>query len=380
MATERFDEAKRNKADEFYTQLKDVELELRNYKKYFENKTIFCNCDDPYESNFFKYFAMNFEHFKLKKLIAIGYDPSPVAGEEINIFNYLDDLNYESAAFKIEITETPDFNLDGAVDLDDIKYLLKNSKNVLTKLIGDGDFRSKESIEALKESDIVVTNPPFSLFREYVAQLEEYDKDFIIIGNTNALTYKDIFRMFKEDKIRTGYTNFNIGMYFMVPDYYEKYTKMVDGIKYVRVSTSCWFTSLPVKKHQEILTLYKKYDENKFPKYVNYDAINVNKWRDIPYDYEGEMGVPITFLDKYNPEQFEIIALGITGSIDFKNEKKMEILKKGKSTGKYTINAKGTLYKKYDAKTDKKSPAFKDVETGELYQSIYARIIIKKRG
>ncbi len=379
MATESFDGAKKNKADEFYTQLKDIENELKHYKKYFKGKTIFCNCDDPYESNFFKYFALNFNHLGLKKLIAIGYDSSPFAGAELDLFNYMEIANYKSKAFKIEITETPDLNKDGAVDLNDIIELLKQGKNVLTRLKGDGDFRSEESIASLKEADIVITNPPFSLFREYVAQLEEYDKNFIIIGNTNALTYKEIFRMFKEDKIRTGYTNFNVGMYFLVPDYYEKYTLMEDGQKYVRVSTSCWFTSLPVEKHNEELVLYRKYDSNKYPEYVNYDAINIDTYKDIPYDFAGNMGVPITFLDKYNPNQFEIIALGIVGSIDFTNERRMEILKKGEPTGKYTVNAKGTLYRKHNPGKDKKHPAFKDCETGELYQSIYARVIIKKR-
>ena len=177
---------------------------------------------------------MNFNHFELKKLIAIGYNLSPIAGKEINVFNIMDDTSGKSNAFKIEITETPDFNLDGAVELNDIKLLLEDNKNVLTKLKENGDFRSKESIDLLKEADIVVTNPPFSLFRGFVEQLEEYKKDFIIIGNTNALSYKEIFRMFKENKIRTGYTNFNKGMFFMVPEHYKKYTKKVNNIKYVR--------------------------------------------------------------------------------------------------------------------------------------------------
>jgi hypothetical protein len=180
----------------------------------------------------------------------------------------------------------------------------------MTLLKEDGDFRSQECIELLKESDIVITNPPFSLFRDFIKQLNEYDKDYIIIGNTNALTYKEVFKLFKEDKIRTGYTNFNVGMYFEVPDEAEKYHKIVDGKKMVRVSTSCWFTSLPVAKHNEVLTLYKKYNSAEYPKYDNYDAINVNKYKDIPYDYDGCIGVPITFLDKFNPEQFELIGQG----------------------------------------------------------------------
>lgn len=379
MATKNFDNAKKNKADEFYTQLSDIETELKHYKKYFYNKVIFCNCDDPYESNFFKYFAMNFNHLGLKKLIATCYDSSPFAGTQINLFNY--HLFNENAkrAYKIEITKIPDANNDGAIDLSDVETLIKCDKNVITVLKGNGDFRSDECVNLLKEADIVVTNPPFSLFREYVDQLIEYNKDFIIIGNTNALTYKEIFKLFKENKIRTGYTNFNVGMFFVVPDNYEKFTEIKNGVKYARVSTSCWFTNLPVKKHNEELTLYKTYNSQEYPNYINYDAINIDTYKDIPYDYDGYMGVPITFLDKYNPEQFKIIALGIVGSIDFSCERKMEILKDGKPTGKYTINAKGTLFKKYEADHDKKPPAFRDWENGELYQSIYARIIIKRK-
>lgn len=380
MATKLMDNAKRNKADEFYTQLADIEKELKHYKKSFKDKVIFCNCDDPYESNFFKYFAMNFNYLGLKKLIATCYDSSPIAYTQLNLFG--DDKvvhNNNRHPYKIEITEVEDGNNDGAIDLADVEHLLRNKKNTLTLLKENGDFRSNECVELLKQSDIVVTNPPFSLFREFIEQLTTYNKDYIIMGNTNALTYKEVFKLFKEDKVRTGYTNFNVGMYFFVPDDCEKYHKVVDGKKMVRVSTSCWFTSLNVKKHNDELTLYKKYSEIEFPPFVNYNAINVNNYKDIPYDFDGEIGVPVTFLDKYNPKQFEIIALGIVGSINFTSEKKMEILKEGEPTGKYTINAKGTLYRKYNPDYDTKPPAFRDVETGELYSSIYARIIIKRR-
>ena len=380
MATKLMDNAKRNKADEFYTQLADIEKELSHYKESFKDKVIFCNCDDPYESNFFKYFAMNFNYLGLKKLIATCYDSSPIAYTQLNLFG--DDKvvpNNNRHPYKIEITEVEDGNKDGAIDLADVEHLLRNKKNTLTLLKENGDFRSNECVELLKQSDIVVTNPPFSLFREFIEQLTTYNKDYIIMGNTNALTYKEVFKLFKEDKVRTGYTNFNVGMYFFVPDDCEKYHKVVDGKKMVRVSTSCWFTSLTVKKHNDELTLYKKYNETEFPPFVNYNAINVNNYKDIPYDFDGEIGVPVTFLDKYNPKQFEIIALGIVGSINFTSEKKMEILKDGEPTGKYTINAKGTLYRKYNPDYDTKPPAFRDVETGELYSSIYARIIIKRR-
>lgn len=317
MATKLMDNAKRNKADEFYTQLNDIELELKHYKEQFKDKVVFCNCDDPYESNFFKYFAINFNHLELKKLIATCYDSSPVAYTQMNFFGENKLIaNKNRKAYKIVITEVLDYNNDGAIDLSDVDYLLKNKNNSMSLLNENGDFRSKECIELLKQSDIVVTNPPFSLFREYVAQLEEYNKEFIIMGNTNALSYKEIFKLFKQDKIRTGYTNFNVGMYFVVPDDCEKYHKVIDGKKYVRVSTSCWFTNMQVKKHNEYLTLYKQYNSKEYPTYDNYNAINVNKYTDIPYDYDGEMGVPVTFLDKYNPNQFEIIASMTTTKID----------------------------------------------------------------
>ena len=373
MATKLMDVAKKNKNDEFYTRLSDIEKELSHYKEFFKGKTVFCNCDDSFESNFFKYFAINFNHLGLKKLYTTSYNFSPMTGEQLLLFP-------DKQPYAIEISEVLDENSDGAIDLSDVEWLLKNKKNTRYR-ISNGDFRSDECIKFLKESDIIVTNPPFSLFREYVEQLIRYNKSFIIIGNTNALTYKEIFKLFKENKIRTGYTNFNVGMYFYVPDSFEKYHKIENEKKIVRVSTSCWFTNLPVKRHTENLILYKKYSEEDYPFYVNYDAINVDKYADIPYDYDGEIGVPITFLDKYNPNQFEIVSLGIVGSIKFKHERKMEILdKQGNPTGKYTVNAKGTLYRKYNPQTDKKAPAFRDCETGELYSSIYARVIIRKRG
>lgn len=309
-------EANQTKNDEFYTQLKDIENELKNYKEYFENKVIFCNCDDPYESNFFKYFALNFNTLKLKKLICTCYAGSPIVCEQLSLFDVknLKINGTDRLPYKIEINEIPDTNNDGAIDLTDVKYLLKNKENTLTLLKGDGDFRSDECIKLLKKSDIVVTNPPFSLFREYVSQLEDFNKDFIIMGNTNALTYKEIFKLFKENKIRTGYTNFNVGMYFVVPNDTKKYHKIINGKKMVRVATSCWFTNMEVRRHKEQLILYKHYDKDTYPKYENYNAININKYTDIPVDYDGEMGVPITFLDKYNPEQFKIIGLGISSS------------------------------------------------------------------
>lgn len=305
--------AKDNKVDEFYTRLADIEKELRYYKSFFENKIVYCNCDDPYESNFFKYFALNFNRLKLKKLISISYANSPVAGEELTLF---DDLGEEKQitgrkAYKVVMSELKDVNGDGRQDLKDVQELIKHR---IRYLEGNGDFRSNESIALLKEADIIVTNPPFSLFREYIAQLEEYNKKFIIIGNTNALTYKETFKLIQENKLRTGYTNFNVGMFFQVPDSAKKFHKIEDGKKFVRVSTSCWFTNLEVQKHKEFVDLYKEYTPSEYPKYENFDAINVNTYTKIPCDYNGIMGVPITFLDKYNPEQFELIGLGISNS------------------------------------------------------------------
>lgn len=299
--------ARQAKKDEFYTQLGDIAKELKYYKSYFKNKVVFCNCDDPYESNFFKYFALNFNAFGLKKLIATCYNGSPIAGDELPLVFEATEEEPKKIAYKVEITEVKDYNGDGAVNLVDVQYLIQNDKNVLSLLKGNGSFDSLECIELLKESDIVVTNPPFSLFREYLDLLDKYGKQFVIIGNTNALKYKTTFRMFQEDKIRTGYTNFNVGMFFQVPDDWEKFHHLENGKKMARVSTSCWFTSLPVTKHTEDLILYKHYTPEEYPKYDNYDAINVNTYTDIPCDYDGVMGVPITFLDKYNPKQFEII-------------------------------------------------------------------------
>ena len=281
--------------------MSDIENELVHYKDFFNGKTVFCNCDDPYESNFFKYFALNFNHLKLKKLIATCYDSSPVAGEQLSLFP-------DKHPYKIEITEVKDVNGDFAIDLTEVEYLLKNDKNVLKKL-KSGDFRSEECINALKECDVVVTNPPFSLFREYVAQLVEYDKKFIIIGNQNAITYKEIFPLIKENKMWLGYKFGD--MAFTVPDYYEaretRFWIDENGQKWRSLGNICWYTNIDTLKRHEDIILYKQYSPEEYPKYDNYDAIEVSKTADIPCDYDGIMGVPITFLDKYNPNQFEII-------------------------------------------------------------------------
>ena len=299
--------AKVSKKDEFYTQLSDIEKELVHYREYFRGKTIFCNCDDPYESNFFKYFALNFNALGLKKLIATCYDGSPIAQQELQLFPD-EDNKPKKKAYKVEISEVPDLDGNGATDLTDVQLLLKSSDhNVKAELKENGDFRSHECVELLKQADIVITNPPFSLFREFVSLMVKYNKEFIIIGNTNSLTYYDIFPLIKENKIRTGYTNFNVGMFFFIPDHYEQFHHYQGGKKVARVSSSCWLTTLPVRKHNEELICIKHYSPEEYPKYDNYDAIEVGNVNDIPGDYKGFMGVPLTFINKHNPDQFEII-------------------------------------------------------------------------
>lgn len=305
--------ARISKNDEFYTQRSDIEKELVHYWDYFRDKVIFCNCDDPYESNFFKYFALNFNALGLKKLIATCYDGSPIAQQELPLFP-VENNTPTKKAYKVEITEVPDLDGNGSTDLTDVKLLLQNNNNVKAELKGNGDFRSPECIELLKQADVVVTNPPFSLFREYIAQLVLYQKKFIVIGNTNSLACREIFKLFQHDEIRTGYTNFNVGMFFQVPDSFEKFHHIENGKKIARVSTSCWYTNLPVERHKEDIILYKHYSPEDYRKFENYDAINVGTYLDIPCDYKGAMGVPITFLDKYNPNQFELIGLGIATS------------------------------------------------------------------
>ena len=267
--------AKRQKNDEFYTQLSDIEKELKHYKEYFKDQVVYCNCDDPRVSKFFHYFSYNFERLGLKKLITTCYK-----SQQIDLFS----LGDSERAIYLEYTG--DRNGNRVPDLEEIDTM---------PLKGDGDFRSEECIGLLKQADIVVTNPPFSLFREYVDQLIEYGKRFIIIGNMNAITYKEIFKLIKENKVWLGYTHPSV---FLQPDGSEK-----------TFGNICWFTNLPTKKRTESLILYERYyeHESEYPHYDNYDAIEVGRVANIPMDYAGVMGVPITFLDKHNPEQFEII-------------------------------------------------------------------------
>ena len=364
-------EAKKNKNDEFYTQLEDIEKELSHYSEQFKGKTILCNCDDPYESNFFKYFVLNFNRLGIKRLISTCYNSSPIAGSEFDDLPLFKEALGNKHGYKIIVDKVEQDPIKG-LSLSDIQEMLKDGRLKVEELKGNGDYASEECLKLLDESDVVVSNPPFSFFRQYIATLVEHNKKFLIIGNMNAITYKEVFKLIKENKVWLGYS-FNKTMTFRVPEYY----KHPDNTCLVKVPSITRFTNLEVKKRHEFLPCWARYDKDKYPKYDNYDAINVDKVAEIPGDYDGVMGVPITFLGSYNPNQFDIVALGIVGSIEFAKNIKMEILKNGLPTGKFTYNAKGTLYMPY-SKADKKPPAFKNVETGELYQSIYARILIKK--
>ena len=301
--------AKRAKKDEFYTQMDDIAHELKHYREHFRGKTVLCNCDDPYESNFFKYFALNFNALGLKKLVATCYDGSPISGNELPLIFDVSEEEPRRIAYKVEITEVTDANGDGAINLADVAYLLQNDKNVLSRLKGNGDFRSEECIKLLKEADIVCTNPPFSLFREYVALLMKHGKKFLIIGNQNNVTYTEVFPLFMDNRLWLGYKCGD--MAFRVPPDSEpretRYWQDETGQKWRSLGNICWFTNIDIPKRHETIDLWRKYTPDEYPQYDNYDAIEVGRVSDIPCDYYGLMGVPLTFLDKYNPEQFEIV-------------------------------------------------------------------------
>ena len=344
MANSKLKEAKKAKKDEFYTQLSDIERELKYYKHHFKGKVVYCNCDDPRVSNFFHYFSYNFEKLGLKKLITTCYK-----NQSMDLFSQNDSKQ------AIYLEYTGDKNGNNVPDPNEIgiKYLK-----------GDGDFRSKESIELLKQADIVVTNPPFSLFREYVAQLIEYDKKFVIVGHQNAIKYKEIFPLIRDNKIWLGY-GFKGGAGHFINEHYEDYATATDRKEgMIRVSGVHWFTNLEINKRHEDLILYKKYTPEEYPKFENYDAINVDVTKDIPIDYDGMIGVPITFMDKYNPDQFEIIGVGIANL--------------GLEIG---IQPYKPEHKKYRKEIQKRGAV-----DGDLYMMIdgvvtvpYSRIIIKRK-
>ncbi len=328
--------AKSSKNDEFYTELTDIEKELRHYKDHFKDKTVFCNCDDPRVSNFFHYFSYNFENLGLKKLITTCYK-----NQNIDLFS---DHQSEKA---IWLEYNGDKNGDKIPNPEEIG---------INHLEGDGDFRSAESIELLKQADIVVTNPPFSLFREYVAQLMEYDKKFLIIGSQNAISYKELFKNIKENKLWIGY---NSVKKFSMPENYEHNSVVIEnGKRYAVFGNVCWYTNLDISKRHDDLILYKLFNEIDYPKYDNYNAIEVSKINEIPSDYKGAMGVPITLLDKYNPDQFEI--LGITDRDD-NSGLKIKTYTTDDVPNPSDLNRRGVI------------------KIGNTYKSTYARLLIKNK-
>ena len=329
MANKNLSAAKEAKKDEFYTQLEDINKELKFYREHFRGKTVLCNCDDPRVSNFFTYFAYNFEFLGLKRLITTCYK-----NQNADLFSQ----NKSEQA--IYLIYDGDKNGNHIPDPDEIG---------IHPLKGDGDFRSKECIELMKQADIIVTNPPFSLFREYVALLMKYEKKFIIIGNVNANTTKEIFPLIMQNKVWMGQSIKSGDRKFWVPDNYELNAAGCgideDGRKYIRVKGVRWFTNLDFKERHEDLILYKKYDPSYYPRFDNFDAINVDKTEEIPMDYNGIIGVPVTFLDKYNPDQFEI--LGITKSWFGMNSKKypeqIQVDKNGKESRVTKLNDAASL-------------------------------------
>lgn len=355
MAGKSFREAKVAKKDEFYTQLVDIENELWHYKEHFKGKTVLCNCDDPRVSNFFHYFSYKFEDLGLKKLITTCYK-----SQNSDLFS----KNDSERAIWLEYNG--DKNGNHIPDPEEIG---------INYLKGDGDFRSKECIELLKQADIVVTNPPFSLFREYVAQLIEFDKKFLIIGNVNAISYKEIFPLIKDNKVWLGASIHSGDREFGVPQDYPLnaagYRQDENGNKFIRVKGVRWFTNLDYKERHEDLILFKKYTPKEYPNYDNYEGINVDKTADIPCDYDGLMGVPITFLDKYNPDQFEIVTLGI-GEGNFTPTKKYGKFRDA-ATGEYCSDKRDyLLYIKDDN-------GKYITDQGYRVTKLYARILIRRK-
>ncbi len=355
MAGKSFREAKVAKKDEFYTQLVDIENELKHYKSHFEGKVVLCNCDDPRVSNFFHYFSYNFEKLGLKKLITTCYK-----SQNSDLFS----SNDSERAIWLEYTG--DKNGNHIPDPEEIG---------INYLKGDGDFRSKECIELLKQADIVVTNPPFSLFREYLALLMEYNKKFLIIGNVNAISYKEVFPLIKENKMWLGASIHSGDREFGVPQDYPLnaagYRQDENGNKFIRVKGVRWFTNLDYKERHEDLILYKKYSPEEYPNYDNYEGINVDKTSEIPCDYDGLMGVPITFLDKYNPDQFDIVTLGI-GEGNFTPTKKYGKFRDAK-TGEFCSDKRDyLLYIKDDN-------GKYITDQGYRVTKLYARILIRRK-
>lgn len=360
MANKNLNAAKEAKKDEFYTQLEDINNELRHYREHFRGKTVLCNCDDPRVSNFFTYFAYNFEFLGLKRLITTCYK-----NQNMDLFSQ----NKSEQA--IYLIYDGDRNGNNIPDPEEIG---------IHPLKGDGDFRSRECIELLKQADIVVTNPPFSLFREYVAQLMEYDKKFLIIGNVNANTTKEIFPLIKNNQMWMGASIHSGDRKFWVPDDYELNAAGcgVDetGRKFIRVKGVRWFTNLDYKERHENLILYRNYSPAAYPKYDNFDAVEVCKTEDIPCDYDGVMGVPVTFLDKYNPDQFEILGITKTwfGMACKTYGEQIQVDKNGKESRVTKLNDGAVL----EVKSPPQNKTYYKVD-GKTYIQTYPRILIRKK-
>jgi hypothetical protein len=395
--------AKRVKNDEFYTQYGDIQKEIEAYLDYnpdvFRGKVVYCNCDDPYESNFFRYFVLNFDKLGLKQLITTSYKPSPVANTQLDLFGN-DKTRTKSkgrpkvTANKFVINEVHDLNNDGEFNLKDISKQLKDNKhNEWTPLEGDGDFKSPECVELLKQSDIVVTNPPFSLFREYVKQLFEYNKKFVIIGSMNAITYKEIFPLIKENKMWLG-NGFHAGnAYFFTPNTRDYASGVYDTktglVKFRNVS---WFTNLDHGRRHQSLPLmtmeenlkYSKHKEIKgkkaYDKYDNYDAIEVPFTDSIPSDYKGVMGVPISFLDKYNPDQFEILGATQRGCHnEVPDTKKYDDYWEVRQDGEKTGSSGGKTNENANLVGNDGKKNYFINNGGRIIQSAYQRIFIKHK-
>ena len=369
------------KKDEFYTQLTDIEKEMRNYRKHFKGKTVLCNCDDPFESNFFKYFVLNFNRLGLKKLIATCYATSPIAGQQFSLFDVVGgEEEQRNKPYKAVVTKVYDVTGDGGVDMFDVAELFKNHENELVELEGDGDFRSKECLTLLDEADIVVMNRPFSLCRSFVATPMEHGEEVSIIGNVNAITYKEVFPLIMNNQIWIGASIHSGDRKFYVPDNYPLNAAGCgideDGRRYIRVKGVRWYTNLDFKQRHEELILVKRYSPDNYASYDNYDGINVDKTADIPCDFAGIMGVPITFLDKYSPDQFEI--LGVTqswcGVANKIYPKQIQVDKSGKHSQVTKLND-GAAIKVEMPPVNK---TYYEVN-GELFVKTYARVLIRNK-
>ena len=304
--------AKEARDDEFYTRLADIERELHHYRRHFKGKVVFCNCDDPFESNFFKYFVLNFNRLGLAKLICTCYAGSPIMEGQLSLFD-VEPSAKPGTPYKAIVSQVSDKDGDGDVDMLDVAELFKSGENELTELEGDGDFRSQECLELMDAADIVATNPPFSLFREYVVTLIERGKKFVIIGPQTGIKYKETFPLVRDGKMWLGYGFARGDAYFSIPkentrDFAAGVYNPETGLVHFRKCT--WFTNLDIKKRHEEMILYRRYSPEDYPSYTNFEGIDVANVADIPCDWAGNMGVPITFLEQHNPDQFEIVGLG----------------------------------------------------------------------